>query len=92
MKSDWESSRDIARVILRDRGRRRQWMGRWLLVTLVWMALGLWVLDGWLAGAAVRFLVWWGFCGVLAIGLMIFALYDSVAVVREERGGGDEID
>ncbi len=86
-QSDWESSKAIAKGILRDRTMRRRWIGRWLLITLVWMAVGLWGIEAWLAEEAVRFLLWWGACGVLAVGLMIFALYDSVSVVREERGG-----
>lgn len=83
--SDWKSSKGIARAILYDRASRRKYLGRFLLVTLMWMAVGLWVIDGWLAESALRFLIWWAICGVLAIVLMIFALYDAAAVVREER-------
>ncbi len=60
-------------------------MARWLMATIVWLSVGLWVIDDWLGESAVRFLIWWGVCGVLALVLMIFALYDSVAVFREER-------
>ena len=83
--SDWESSKGIAKAILRDRKSRRRWMGRWLLFTLVWMATGLWVINGWLGQEVIRFVIWWLFCGFLAVGLMLFAMYDSVSVVREER-------
>lgn len=83
--SDWESSKGIAKAILRDRNSRRKYLGRFLLFTLLWMAAGLWVIDDWLGDSPLRFLVWWGICGVLAVVLMIFALYDAVAVVREER-------
>lgn len=84
--SDWESSKGLARAILHDRGQRRKWLARWLAVTMGWMVLGLWVLDGWLEENVWRFAVWWGICGVLALVLMIFALYDALAVIREERG------
>lgn len=83
--SDWDSSKGIAKAILQDRGMRRKWMARWLMATIVWLSVGLWVIDDWLGESAVRFLIWWGVCGVLALVLMIFALYDSVAVFREER-------
>ena len=64
---------------------RRKWMARWLMVTLVWMAIGLWVIDSWLGEYPWRFIIWWGICAVLAIVMMVFALYDSLAVYREER-------
>jgi hypothetical protein len=83
--SDWKSSKGLARAILRDRGIRRKWLARWMMVTVGWMALGLWVLDGLLADEVWRFAVWWGICGVFALGLMIFALYDALAVIREEK-------
>ncbi len=83
--SNWDSSKGIAKAILHDRGMRRKWMARWLMATIAWFAVGLWVIDEWLGDSAVRFLVWWGLCALLALVLMIFALYDSIAVVREER-------
>jgi peptidoglycan biosynthesis protein MviN/MurJ (putative lipid II flippase) len=82
---DWDLSKALARSILRDRGQRRKWLGRWLLLTMGWMAVGLWVVDGWLGGEMWRFVAWWGVCAVLACVLMVFALYDALAVVREER-------
>lgn len=86
MSSDWESSKGIAKAILHNREMRRRWLGRWLLMTIVWIALGLWVFDSWIGDEAWRFFAWWGSCAVMAVVLMIFALYDALAVVREERG------
>lgn len=83
--SDWESSKGIAKVILQDRVARRKYLGRFLAFTLLWMSVGLWVIDGWLAGDVLRFLIWWGVCGVLAFVLVIFAFYDALSVIREER-------
>ena len=85
--SDWESSKGIAKAILYDREQRRRWVLRFLMVTLGWIAVGLWVVDGWLAESPLRFIIWWGICGLMAVILMIFSLYDSVAVVQEERDG-----
>lgn len=85
--SDWDSSKAIAKAILHDRPQRRKWMLRWMLATVGWMAVGLWMIDGWLEGSVWRFIIWWGICGVMAVILMIFSLYDSVAVVKEEKEG-----
>ena len=84
-EDDWQHSKALARAILRDRVQRRKWLARWLLLTMIWMVLGLWVLDGWLADEAWRFLLWWFACAVLAGILMIFAVYDALSVIREER-------
>ena len=32
------------------------------------------------------FLFWWGGCTLATLVVMLFALYDALAVVREERG------
>lgn len=87
---DWELSKSLAKAILYDRAERRKWLGRWLALTLAWMAVGLWVLDGPLSKNALMFLLWWGFCFFLAGALVLFALYDLLAVMREERQKSDE--
>lgn len=85
MQGDWESSKGIAKAILHDRGMRRKWLARWLMLTIAWLATGLWVIDAWLGDEAWRFLLWWGACAVMACMLVVFALYDALAVVKEER-------
>jgi hypothetical protein len=80
----------IAKAILRDRVVRRKVLGWLLLVALGMMAVGLWLFDGWLGGGMWRFLLWWGACAGLTGFVMLFALYDALAVVREERGGNGE--
>ena len=87
---DWELSKALARAILHDRGQRRKWLGRWLLLTVAWMAAGLWVVDGLLSKNAWMFVFWWAFCFFLACVLVIFALYDVLAVMREEGQKSDE--
>ena len=71
--------------MLRDRVTRRKMLSYWLLVVLGWIVLGTWVIDEWLAGSAMRFLIWWGVCLVLTLMLILFALYDAMSVIREER-------
>lgn len=88
-QTDWDRSKSLAKAILHERGLRRRWLARWLLLTIAWMSSGLWVFDNWLAETPWRFLAWWGICALLACGLMAFALYDAAAVVREERNDSD---
>lgn len=86
---DWELSKALAKSILHDRGQRRKWLGRWLALTVAWLAVGLWVVDGLLSGSTLMFLLWWAFCFFLALGLVLFAIYDVLAVMREEREKSD---
>jgi hypothetical protein len=83
----WKDCKGIARAILHDRPARRRLMGRMLLFALALMAAGLWLVDGWLAADPWRFLAWWGACALATFGVMLLALYDALAVIREERGG-----
>jgi hypothetical protein len=84
--SSWMMSKHLAKAILHDRAQRRKWMARILMVALGLMAAGLWLVDDWLAGNPWRFLCWWGVCAVVTGGAMLFALYDMLMVIREERG------
>lgn len=84
-KTGWEDCKGIARAILRDRAARRRVIGRMLLVALLMMAAGLWLIDGWLAEGVLRFVAWWGACAGLTCMVMLFAVYDALAAVREER-------
>lgn len=82
---DWESDKRVAKTMLRDRGSRRKIMARILAVALVLMALGLWVVDGWLAKSVWWFLFWWGSCAFFTCMAMLMAVYDMLMVIREER-------
>lgn len=84
-KQGWTENKMIARAILHDRVARRKVMARMLLFVLAWMAAGLWLIDRWLAENLWYFLGWWAFCGLATLALMLFALYDALAVIREER-------
>jgi hypothetical protein len=68
--SSWNNSTTLARAILHDRGERRKWMFRMTLLPLGMLAVGLWVLDKWIWESPWR---------------VLFAIYDALAVVREER-------
>ena len=81
----WKDSKLLARAILHDRSARRKVIARMLVLALALMATGLWMIDGWLAKNPWWFLLWWGGCAVTTCLVMMFALYDALAVIREER-------
>lgn len=83
--SDWDSSKSIAKSMLRDRVTRRKMLGYWLLGVLAWISIGMWAIDEWLADSAMRFIAWWGVCLLLTLMLIMFALHDALSVIREER-------
>ncbi len=60
-------------------------MFRMTLVPLGMLAVGLWVIDEWIWKNPWRVLVWWGGCAVATMVVIVFAVYDALAVVREER-------
>jgi peptidoglycan biosynthesis protein MviN/MurJ (putative lipid II flippase) len=84
-KAGWEAQKGIARVILRDRGERRKILFRLLLTALLMLPAGLWLIDGWLEASVWRFAIWWAGCGLLTVVVVLFALYDALAVIGEER-------
>lgn len=85
--SRWSENKGLARAILQDRTMRRRVINRFLLLLLIVFSLGLWGIDGWLQekGHLWRFLLYWGGCGALTVFLLILAIYDALAVIREER-------
>jgi hypothetical protein len=85
-KTGWRDCKAIARAILHDRAARRKTIGRMLMTSLLMMAAGLWLIDGWLAADVMFFTLWWAGCAGLACLVMLFAVYDALAVIREERG------
>lgn len=81
----WSDSKGLARAILHDRTERRKWLGRMVMLPLLMLGMGLWVLDGWIWQSPWRVLLWWGGCAMATLVVMLFTLYDALAVVREER-------
>jgi hypothetical protein len=84
-KDGWENDKVLARAILRDRMARRKVIARMLMLALGLMATGLWLVDDWLGRNPWWFLLWWAACGLITVLLLLFALYDALAVIREER-------
>ena len=81
----WATSVAMAMAVMYDRTMRRRAILRFLAMLLGMFAFGLWGIDGWLSASVWRFLFYWGACGALTVFVMLFALYDAMAVVREER-------
>ena len=75
----------MAMAILGDRSLRRRVLTSFVVLLLAMFASGLWVFDRWLMASPWRFVIWWGACGALAVFIFLFALYDAMAVIREER-------
>ena len=85
MKGDWEADKAVAKAILSDRGMRRKALAISLLLDLALLATGLWVIDDWLSEGVVRFLLWWGGCGLVTLWLILFALYDALMAIQEVK-------
>lgn len=83
--SRWSANKGIARGILHDRHLRRRFIGKLLFLLLAVFAIGLWVIPVWLSKDIWRFFLWWAGCGVLGVLVVAFAVYDALAVIREER-------
>lgn len=75
----------IARVTLFERGRRRKLMSSILIAILTLFSLGTWPLARWLENSIWLMLIWWSICSALCLFLVMLALYDVLAVVREEK-------
>ncbi len=84
-EGSWSDSKGLARAILHDRAERRKWLGRMVLLPLGMLAIGLWGIDAWLWQSPLRAIFWWSGCAFATLVVLLFALYDALAVVREER-------
>jgi polyferredoxin len=83
--SRWSENKGLARAILHDRTMRRRVMSRFLLLLIFVFALGLWGIPDWLNANIWRFFLYWAACGALTLFILIFAVFDACAVIREER-------
>jgi hypothetical protein len=81
----WQMSKAIAMVTLADRSKRRAFISGLLVFILCYFAFGNWVIDDWLMEGLWRMLLYWGFLAVQCMGLILFALFDALAVIGEER-------
>lgn len=83
--SDWKLWKALAAGILADRMHRRRALTGFAVALLAMFALGLWGIDDWLGASLWRFAIYWLVCAGLAVFVMLFALFDLLAVLREER-------
>jgi len=81
----WNTSIVLARAILYDRSARRKVLGRIVLVPLAMIGIGVWVLQEWLWQSPWRALFWWGGCTLVTLIVVLFAIYDALAALREMR-------
>lgn len=77
--------RTITLGILHDRTQRRKFVLQLLVLLLGLVVIGFWPMASWLGGNVWRFLIWWGFVAFLTVWIVLFAIYDMLRVVREER-------
>ena len=83
-----EASMGLAKAILHDRTQRRKFLFQLTLFLLALVIVGYWPLSGWLASSLWLFLLWWAGVAFLTLWILLFAFYDMLRVVQEER---DEI-
>ena len=76
----------IAQMILYTRQMRRKVLLQLVIVLLVLVVLGAWPLAGWLSGNMWLFLLWWGASLFYGLMVVLLAIYDMLAVLKEERG------
>ena len=85
-KAGWISlCMGLAGMILHSRKMRRKMLFQLLLVFIVLVALGSWPMAKWLGGNIWYFLIWWGISMVYGGLVMLLAIYDMLAVAREEK-------
>jgi len=75
----------LARMILHSREMRRKVLFQLVIVLLVIVGLGAWPLSGWLGGNIWLFLLWWGVSMFYGLMVILLAIYDMLAVIKEER-------
>lgn len=75
----------IAQMILHTRQMRRKVLLQLVIVLLVLVVLGAWPLAGWLSGNMWLFLLWWGASLFYGLMVVLLAIYDMLAVLKEER-------
>ena len=76
----------LARMILHSREMRRKMLFQLVLVLLAIVVLGAWPLSGWLGSNIWLFLLWWGVSMFYGLMVILLAVYDMLAVIKEERG------
>ncbi len=83
IKNSSKESAQVARAILHDRQARRKMMMRILLFLVGMVALGTWLIDGFLANSVWLFCTYWGAISLGALFLILFCIYDILKVMQE---------
>jgi len=85
-RASWASvCTGIGGMILHTREMRRKVLLQLVVVLLVLVVLGAWPLAGWLSGNMWLFLLWWGASLFYGLMVILLAIYDMLAVLKEER-------
>ena len=82
----------LARMILHSRELRRKMLFQLLIVLLVIVIFGAWPLADWLGENIWLFLVWWGVSMLYGGMVILLAVYDMLAVIREEREESEKLE
>lgn len=83
--SQWEIDKAVAAGILADRSKRRKYLGIFASAMIAMVLAGLYWVDGWLAESLMRFAIYWLVCAGLCLFVMLFALFDALSVLKEEK-------
>ena len=59
-------------------------MTQLLIFLLVVVAIGTWVIDGWLTKEVIRFSIFWGLVSMYVLFIVLMAIYDMLKVMRDE--------
>ena len=80
-----------ARALLQVRPVRRKLMLYTVVTVLSLCVLGVWPLAGWLENALWRMILFWGGVMFLTVFMMLLALYDMLAVIKEFKDNKSEL-
>lgn len=83
--SRWQRNKDIAHTLLGSRYLRRKILLYLCVVVVTMTAVGAWPLSDTLMTNPWVFVLYWLFCGGITIFMTLLAIYDLLAVVKEEK-------
>lgn len=85
-RASWvKFSMGLAKMILHSREMRRKILFQLVIALVVIVSLGAWPLSSWLGENIWYFLLWWGGCVSYTLMIILLALYDILASLKEER-------
>jgi MFS family permease len=91
-KMSWAAiSMVTARAILQIRQLRRRLMLYTVMTVSGLVAMGSWPFAGWLEDSLWRMVLYWGGVMFLTVFMMLLALYDMLAIMKEYRDRKSEL-